>query len=120
MHIMRSGHARRTATVALLVIATRLVIAARGGGSKAAASPAASSPLSMIRSLPGVDLQSSWDVGALINASDVSSLGLAWSAPITARAAFVAYTTSPVVANRVLHTQDVDTSDAISGGDYGD
>ena len=124
MHIMSSGHAGRAATAALLVIVGRLAIAARDGGSNddgatAAAFPEAS-PLSLIRSLPGVDLQDSRDVGALVNASDVSILGVAWSVPITTRGAFGAYTTTPAVANRVLHTQDLDTSYAISGGSYGD
>jgi len=40
----------------------------------------------------------------------VSTLGVAWTLPITAHGAFGAYATTPVVANGVLYTQDLDSN----------
>jgi outer membrane protein assembly factor BamB/plastocyanin len=60
-------------------------------------------------SLPGADLQNSRNVGGPITASNVSTLGVAWTVPLTAHSAFGAYATTPVVANGVLYTQDLDS-----------
>jgi outer membrane protein assembly factor BamB len=40
----------------------------------------------------------------------VSTLGVAWTLPITAHGAFGAYATTPVAANGVLYTQDLDSN----------
>jgi outer membrane protein assembly factor BamB len=57
--------------------------------------------------LPGADLQNSRFVGGPINASNVSTLGVAWTAPITASGAFGGYSATPVVVKGVLYTQDL-------------
>src|ERR1700722_11674573 len=108
-------HSRKRAGFCLLA-ATILLVAPCGnvGGTTSAAAPATTSapapPTLMTWSLPGADLQNTRDVGGPINASNVSTLGVAWTVPITAHGAFGAYATTPVVANGVLYTQDLDSN----------
>jgi outer membrane protein assembly factor BamB len=97
---------RHIAGVGLLLAAALLVVAC-GGGSSSSSSTAPAAPLSTSWSLPGADLQNSRAVGGPINTSNVSTLGVAWTVPITATGAFGGYATTPVVANGVLYTQDL-------------
>jgi alcohol dehydrogenase (cytochrome c) len=53
-------------------------------------------------------------VGGPINASNASTLGVAWADPIDATAAFGVYATTPVVSRGVMYTQDLESNvDAI-------
>ena len=68
-----------------------LLVAACGGAVKTTAQPlpqTTSAPPTSARpttwSLPGAHLQNTRDVGGPINASNVSTLGVAWTDPITA------------------------------------
>src|SRR4051794_16314366 len=93
-----------------LLAATGLLVAACGGGDDngtPAAPKSAKATSDTTWSLPGADLQNTRRVGGPINASNVSTLGVAWTVPITAHSAFGAYATTPVVANGVLYTQDL-------------
>jgi len=56
--------------------------------------------------LPRCDQENSRAVGGAINASNVSTLGVAWTVPITATSAFGGYSATRVVVNGVLYTQD--------------
>jgi outer membrane protein assembly factor BamB len=101
----------RVAGVGLLV-ATGLLLAACGGGnngnnSSSSSTTASSKTLSASWSLPGADLQNSRAVGGPINASNVSTLGVAWTVPITAKGAFGGYSATPVVVQGVVYTQDL-------------
>src|SRR3954471_8191319 len=111
MSAMQREHRRdswRVAGVSLLVAASLLVVACGGGSStSSSSSTTTSTPRSTSWSLPGADLQNSRAVGGPINASDVSTLGVAWTVPITATGAFGGYATTPVVAKGVLYTQDL-------------
>ncbi|HUE27102.1 MAG TPA: PQQ-binding-like beta-propeller repeat protein [Solirubrobacteraceae bacterium] len=80
------------------------------GSAAPGTSPAPATSALTTWSLPGADLQNSRDVGGPINASNVTTLGVAWTVPITAHSAFGAYVTTPVVANGVLYTQDLDSN----------
>ena len=94
----------------VLLAAMSLLVAACGGGDDngtAAAPKPAKATSETEWSLPGADLQNTRHVGGPINASNVSTLGVAWTLPITAHGAFGAYATTPVVANGVLYTQDL-------------
>ena len=51
---------------------------------------------------PGGDPKNSRAVGGPINASNVSTLGVAWTVPITASGAFGGYSATPVVVDDVL------------------
>src|ERR1700761_7510456 len=98
---------------AAVLAATVLVVAACGSGGKASSTPVATTnpahPASALTTwtLPGADPQNTRNVGGPINASNVSTLGVAWPLPITAHSAFGGYATTPVVANGVLYTQDL-------------
>jgi outer membrane protein assembly factor BamB len=61
-------------------------------------------------SLPGADAQNTRDVGGPINASNVSTLGVAWTDPITAVTQFGGYSTTPVVSGGVMYTQDLESN----------
>jgi outer membrane protein assembly factor BamB len=101
---------------AAALAATIIVVAACGSGGKTNITPAATtnpahSPSSVTTwTLPGADAQNTRNVGGPINASNVSTLGVAWTLPITAHGAFGAYATTPVAANGVLYTQDLDSN----------
>jgi outer membrane protein assembly factor BamB/plastocyanin len=96
-----------------LLAATGLLVAACGsvGNTSSSAVPSAGPPHTTSAltswSLPGADLQNTRDVGGPINASNVSTLGVAWTVPITAHSAFGGYATTPVVSNGVVYTQDL-------------
>ncbi|HXO06720.1 MAG TPA: hypothetical protein VN880_01740, partial [Solirubrobacteraceae bacterium] len=87
----------------LLAAAIPLVAACGSGGktsstgvpraAPAQATPVLTTPAPTTWSLPGADLQNTRDVGGPINASNVSTLGVAWTVPITAHGAFGAYAT---------------------------
>src|SRR5260370_5634064 len=93
-----------------LLATTSLLVAACGSAGKTSSTDIPrTSTVQGTWSLPGADLQNSRDVGGPINASNVSMLGVAWTVPITAHGAFGAYATTPVVANGVLYTEDLDS-----------
>jgi outer membrane protein assembly factor BamB len=58
--------------------------------------------------LPGGNLQNTRDVASAINSSNVSKLGVAWTAPI--EAAYGRYATTPVVVDGVVYTQDLESN----------
>ena len=109
-----SVHSRRLAGFCLLA-ATIVLVAACGSAGETSTTvvprtaPAHATSAPTTWSLPGADLENSRDVGGSINASNVSTLGVAWTVPITAHGAFGAYATTPVVANGVLYTEDLDS-----------
>src|ERR1700741_910362 len=98
---------RRLAAFCVLA-ATVLVVAACGSGGKASSTPVATTnpahPSSALTTwtLPGAAPQNPRNVGGPINASNVSTLGVAWTLPITAHSAFGSYATTPGAANCVL------------------
>ena len=62
-------------------------------------------------SAPNADLANTRDAsGSSIDSGNVSKLGVAWTAPITAKGVFGGYATTPVVANGVVYTQDLDSN----------
>jgi outer membrane protein assembly factor BamB len=108
----KSGRSSWRAAGVGLLVATGLVLAACGGNSNNNSSSngnktASSRPLSTSWSFPGADLQNSRAVGGPINASNVSTLGVAWTVPITAKGAFGGYSATPVVVDGVVYTQDL-------------
>jgi outer membrane protein assembly factor BamB/predicted lipoprotein with Yx(FWY)xxD motif len=118
-HRQRSMPRHRARLVGVsLVVATSLLVAACGGGGKTSSTtaartspprttPARTTPALTSWSLPGANLQNSRDVGGPIDASNVSTLGVAWTDPITATAGFGGYATTPVVSGGVMYTQDL-------------
>ncbi len=123
--LMRSGlpprqrsmplHSARLAALCLLAAASLLVAACGSAGKTSSTgvprtSPAHTTPALATWSLPGADLQNTRDVGGPINASNVSTLGVAWTDPINAPAAFGGYATTPVVSGGVMYTQDLESN----------
>jgi outer membrane protein assembly factor BamB/plastocyanin len=103
-------HARLLFGVGLLVVTSLLVAACGSAGntsSQAVPRTSPATPALTTWSLPGADAENSRNVGGPINASNVSTLGVAWTVPITAHSAFGGYATTPVVANGVVYTQDL-------------
>ena len=102
---MMKLHLRPLAGVGFLLAAAVLVVACGGNSNEGS-----TSGLSTTWGLPGADLQNSRYVGGPINSSNVSTLGVAWTVPITASGAFGGYATTPVVADDVLYTQDLESN----------
>ncbi len=89
-----------------LVVVTSLFVAACGGGSNSSSGTTATTAWS----LPNANLQNTRSVGGPINRSNVSTLGVAWTVPITAGGAFGGYSSTPVVADGVMYSQDIDSN----------
>jgi outer membrane protein assembly factor BamB/uncharacterized cupredoxin-like copper-binding protein len=100
-----SAHTRGIAGVCLLIAASLLMVAC--GSSSNKSSSAATTSASASWSLPGGDLQNTRHVGGPINTSNVSTLGVAWTVPLTASGTFGAFATTPVVVNGVMYAQDL-------------
>jgi glucose dehydrogenase/plastocyanin len=106
---MRKAHMRPVLGVGVLLATAVLVVACGGSSNEATTSEAGATALSTTWSLPNADLQNSRYVGGPINSSSVSTLGVAWTVPITASGAFGGYATTPVVADGVLYTEDLES-----------
>jgi alcohol dehydrogenase (cytochrome c) len=61
--------------------------------------------------LPGADLANTRDVASAITSTDVSTLGVAWTVPLTMSTTHTdgAYATTPVIVNGVVYVQDLDS-----------
>jgi alcohol dehydrogenase (cytochrome c) len=61
--------------------------------------------------LPGADRANTRDVASAITSTDVSTLGVAWTVPLTMSTAHTdgAYATTPVIVNGVVYVQDLDS-----------
>jgi outer membrane protein assembly factor BamB len=83
-----------------------------GTASAGAANPA----ITAAWALPGANLQNTRDVASPITASNVAKLGVAWCVPIestgdAAKAGITdGYSTTPVVVNGVVYTQDIESN----------
>src|SRR4051794_14155779 len=89
-----------------LLLGTSLFLAACGGSNDSSSSATGATAWN----LPNADLQNTRNVGGPINGSNVSTLGVAWTAPITASGAFGGYASTPVVENGVIYSQDIDSN----------
>ena len=106
---------RRLAGFCVLAATIWLVAACGSAGktsSTAVPTTAPAHPTSALRtwSLPGANPQNSRDVGGPISASNVSTLGVAWTDPITATTQFGGYSATPVVSGGVMYTQDLQSN----------
>jgi outer membrane protein assembly factor BamB len=86
------------------------------GAASSAPAGAAGPGVAPAWTLPGGNLQNTRDVASAITASNVARLGVAWCVPIesTGLAGSAGYTdgysTTPVVVNGVLYTQDIESN----------
>lgn len=108
--------ARRTTLVlaAAIVVATGMLAAGCGGGT---ASPVPDGAPAEAR-----DSADEWPApngdwgntrvasGSDISSDNVSRLGIAWAKPITATGSFGGYASTPIIADGVVYTQDLDSN----------
>jgi outer membrane protein assembly factor BamB len=59
---------------------------------------------------PGVDTANTREAKGTIDSSNVSQLEEAWTLPLTAQSSFGAYASSPVIANGVIYSQDLESN----------
>jgi outer membrane protein assembly factor BamB len=59
---------------------------------------------------PGVDVANSRQAKGSIDSSNVSELQEAWSLPLTAQSSYGAHSSSPVIANGVIYSQDLESN----------
>lgn len=84
-------------------LAGALLLSACGGGSSSNVSFTGDG-------YPNADTSNTRHVGGPIKASNVSQLEVAWTVPLEAKSAFGAYAASPVVANGVVYSQDLESN----------
>jgi alcohol dehydrogenase (cytochrome c) len=83
---------------------------ATSGSERRSAVPRTPPTISQTWSLPGADLGNDRDAGGPINASNVANLGVAWTHRLPGSPASDAYATTPVFANGVMYTQNLDSN----------
>lgn len=59
---------------------------------------------------PGVDAANSREAQGSIDSSNVAELEEAWSLPLTAQSSFGAHSSSPVIVNGVIYSQDLESN----------
>lgn len=88
-------------TAAVIVV---LAIAISGCGSSSSSGESANFTGS---GYPGVDAANTRNPSSQIDSSNVSSLGVAWTAPITGASNFGSYASTPVIDKGVVYSQDL-------------
>jgi outer membrane protein assembly factor BamB len=90
----------------------RGVSAAGGSAPPATAGNAANPAVAPGWRLPGGNLANTRDVASVINSSNVSQLGVAWTVPLRISTAHNdgAYATTPVLVNGVVYVQDLESN----------
>jgi len=99
----------RTRKVALLVAGAVLVVVVVGvillaGGSSG------SSPSLTGSGYPNFNLSNTRNTGGPINQSSVSQLKLAWTLPLTAKSEYGSYSSTPIVSDGVIYSQDLSSN----------
>lgn len=90
------------AAAVLLVIA----LAASGCGSSSSGADAKLTG----SGYPGIDVSNSREAKGSIDSSNVNELEVAWTLPLTAESSFGAHSSSPVIANGVVYSQDLESN----------
>jgi outer membrane protein assembly factor BamB len=93
--------------------ATALALTAMNGSAqtaRGATRQAVSATLPSTWTMPGANLANTRDVGGPINASNVATLGTAWSDQINVNSPYGGYTSTPVVSGNVVYTQDLESN----------
>jgi outer membrane protein assembly factor BamB len=96
---------RWLAVGALIVLIVAGIAVASLGSSSATDSPALTGS-----GYPNVDISNSRYVGGPIDSATVSKLATAWTLPLTARSEYGAYSSSPILADGVIYSQDLDSN----------
>jgi alcohol dehydrogenase (cytochrome c) len=96
--------ARIVAGAAFLLILIGLVASGCGSSSSGAGTELTGS------GYPGVDVSNSREAKGTIDSSNVNELEVAWTLPLTAESSYGAQSSSPVIANGVVYSQDLESN----------
>jgi outer membrane protein assembly factor BamB len=88
-----------------------MLVAALSGCGSSSSSSASGEELKFTGSgYPGVDIANTREAEGSIDSSNVSELEEAWSLPLTAQSSFGAHSSSPVIVNGVIYSQDLESN----------
>ncbi|HEX8751899.1 MAG TPA: PQQ-binding-like beta-propeller repeat protein, partial [Solirubrobacterales bacterium] len=96
---------RAAVAVAVAVVAVLVALSGCGGSSGGGGSAEFKGD-----AYPGVDLANSRFVKGPINSSNANQLESAWSLPLEAESTYGAYASTPVVAGKILYSQDLESN----------
>lgn len=101
----------KAALLVLSLVAIVLVAVFSGcGGGDEDSSAAGGEVKSGGTGYPGVDAANSREAKGTIDSSNVNELAEAWSLPLTAQSSFGAHSSSPVILNGVIYSQDLESN----------
>jgi outer membrane protein assembly factor BamB len=99
--------ARAGALSVAAIIAVALAVSGCGSSSGGGSSSSGESANFTGSGYPGVDAANTRNPASKIDSSNVSSLGIAWTAPITGVSSFGSYASTPVIDKGVIYSQDL-------------
>ncbi len=97
------ANVRSRALLALMVLGIALLVSGCGSSSN-------STPPASATSYPNLDLSNTRYTGGPIDQSSVSQLGVAWTLPITTSSEYGSYSSSPLVSDGVVYSQDLSSN----------
>lgn len=97
----------KAALAGLVLIAVALVAALSGCGSSSSGDEG---PKFEGTGYPGVDAANSREAKGEIDSSNAAELEEAWSVPLTAQSSYGAHSSSPVILNGVVYSQDLESN----------
>lgn len=104
----------RTALAALAIVAGLALLSGCGGGSDSASGDEATSGGGEVEAgaagYPGGDAAGSRHAAGPIERATVGDLEEAWSVPLTAQSTYGAYTATPVIADGIVYSQDLESN----------
>jgi outer membrane protein assembly factor BamB len=100
----------KAALIALGLAAVLLVAGFSGCGSDDSSSASGEEIKFVGTGYPGVDAANSREAKGSIDSSNVGELSEAWSMPLTAESSFGAHSSSPVIVNGVIYSQDLESN----------
>jgi outer membrane protein assembly factor BamB len=100
---------RVRAWAALLLVLSLGALAGCGSSSSDSGSGASSHDFTG-NALPGIDLANTRDVKSPIETGNVTKLKQVWALPITGQGVYGSYASTPVVANGVVYSQDLESN----------
>lgn len=107
---MGSGSMRVRVWAALLLLVALGALAGCGGSSSDSGGSSSSSHDFTGNAYPGIDLAGTRDAKSPIETGNVTKLKQAWSLAIEGQGVYGAYASTPVVANGVVYSQDLESN----------
>jgi outer membrane protein assembly factor BamB len=98
------------AVFGLVAVVLLAMVAGCGGGDDDSSASGSPDPKLEGDGYPGVDEANSRNAKGTIDSSNVNELQEAWSKPLTAQSSFGAHSSSPVIVNGVIYSQDLESN----------